>query len=392
MDIHSARRGDDTRHRARRARAQDLKRAPPARELVSAAGWALPHHRTRLTGIRTENENHDHRAAAIRCEQDNDGIVTPPSRPGPNRQHHDALYLDSLRARWAARTPRKTKSKASSSPPRKDLLRGRGPHAPHRSQARGFEGDLRTVEETQRHLRALEDACRTVVAALNGNRARRRVRNRARLSPRIAIDDPNRNRSAGGDLGLLPGSGGVVRHGAAAGPAKALVDVLLQGTRFRPAKAKEVGSSTNSSLIVQRCSPKRAEFILAPPAANKPWDESNYKMGRGTPSTLPSPPCSQPFPANLTKQIKGANYPAPKPSSRGCRGSAGRLRDRDPHRDPSTSSSSVTGKVAKNMMKAFFFDLQKSNAGASRPRTVPPGRPKRSACSVPHDGSKASLT
>jgi len=42
-------------------------------------------------------------------------------------------------------------------------------------------------------------------------------------------------------LGLLPGAGGVTRTVRKLGIASALVDWLLQGQRYKPAKAKEKG-------------------------------------------------------------------------------------------------------------------------------------------------------
>src|SRR5262249_42366446 len=117
----------------------------------------------------------------------------------------------------------------------------------------------------------------------------------------------------------------------------------------------------------------------AHPAAKQPWDESNYKMPGGTPST-PSLAATLPaFPANLAKQIKGANYPAPKAIL------AAAVEGAQVDFETATRIESryiielLTGKVAKNMMKAFFFDLQKINAGASRPKDVPPWAPKKVA-------------
>ena len=42
-------------------------------------------------------------------------------------------------------------------------------------------------------------------------------------------------------LGLLPGAGGVVRTVRMLGLVDALMQLLLQGQRLRPAKAKELG-------------------------------------------------------------------------------------------------------------------------------------------------------
>ena len=43
----------------------------------------------------------------------------------------------------------------------------------------------------------------------------------------------------------------------------------------------------------------------------------------------------------------------------------------------------VTGQVAKNMTKAFFFDMQAISGGASRPPGTTGGRPPGSPSSAP---------
>ena len=91
----------------------------------------------------------------------------------------------------------------------------------------------------------------------------------------------------------------------------ALMQLLLQGQRVRPAKGREIGIvdelvSTREELI-----PAAKKWIEANPEAQQPWDVKGYKIPGGTPST-PSLAMNLPaFPANLRKQIKGANYPAP---------------------------------------------------------------------------------
>ena len=70
--------------------------------------------------------------------------------------------------------------------------------------------------------------------------------------------------------------------------------------------------------------------------------------------------------------------PAPErdPGRRG-RGRAGRLRHRARPSRPATSSTLLTGQVAKNMIQAFFFDLQAVNGGrppAARARRRAPRR------------------
>ena len=43
----------------------------------------------------------------------------------------------------------------------------------------------------------------------------------------------------------------------------------------------------------------------------------------------------------------------------------------------------VTGQVAKNMIQAFFFDLQTSTAARGRPEGFEPAAPRRSSSSAP---------
>ena len=45
--------------------------------------------------------------------------------------------------------------------------------------------------------------------------------------------------------------------------------------------------------------------------AGQKWDQKGYKIPGGTPSTPALAQNLPAFPANLRKQIKGANYPAP---------------------------------------------------------------------------------
>ena len=77
------------------------------------------------------------------------------------------------------------------------------------------------------------------------------------------------------------------------------------------------------------------------------------------------------------KQIKGANYPAPKAILAAAVEGAQVDFETATRIETRYIIELVTGKVAKNMMRAFFFDLQKINAGASRPKDVPPWTPKK---------------
>src|SRR5207249_929531 len=113
-------------------------------------------------------------------------------------------------------------------------------------------------------------------------------------------------------LGLLPAGGGVTRTVRMLGIQGALMGVLLQGTRFKPAKAKETGLINEVVSSVEELVPAAKAWIKANPDKGvQPWDVKGYKIPGGTPSS-PSLAANLPaFPANLRKQLKGANMPAP---------------------------------------------------------------------------------
>ncbi len=172
-------------------------------------------------------------------------------------------------------------------------------------------------------------------------------------------------------LGLLPGAGGVVRSVRMLGIVGALMGVLLQGTRLKPAKALEMGLVNEVVGSVDELVPAAKKWIEANPEAQQPWDaDKKYKIPGGTPST-PSLAMNLPaFPANLKKQIKGANYPAPKHIMSAAVEGAQVDFDSALEIEGRYFVDLATGQVAKNMIQAFFFDLQAVSGSRGRPEEV----------------------
>ncbi|MFK4085678.1 3-hydroxyacyl-CoA dehydrogenase NAD-binding domain-containing protein [Kribbella sp. NPDC020789] len=228
------------------------------------------------------------------------------------------------------------------------------------------------VEEVKRQLRALETLGVPVVAAINGTALGGGLEIALACHHRIVADD---NRIELGvpevTLGLLPGGGGVTRTVRMLGLQDALMKVLLQGQRMKPAHAKSVGIVDEVVPADQLLDAARAWITAYEGDAKQPWDRDGYKIPGGTPSSPKLAAFLPAFPANLRKQLKGAPYPAPRAiMSAAVEGAqvdfatASRIESR-------YFVSLATGQVAKNMIKAFFFDLQAINAGASRPDGVP---------------------
>ncbi len=235
-----------------------------------------------------------------------------------------------------------------------------------------------TVEGVKADLRKLETLGKPVVAAINGAALGGGLEITLACHHRIIADVPG---AVVGfpevTLGLLPGGGGVARSVRMFGIQKAFMEVLSQGTRFKPGKAKEVGLVDEVLPTVDELVPAakawiKAEILRHPEGTTQPWDAKGYKMPGGTPSSpglagiLPS------FPALLRKQLKGAPMPAPRAILDAAVEGAQVDFDTASRIESRYFTSLVTGQTAKNMIQAFFLDLQYINSGGSRPDGIKP--------------------
>jgi 3-hydroxyacyl-CoA dehydrogenase/enoyl-CoA hydratase/3-hydroxybutyryl-CoA epimerase len=227
---------------------------------------------------------------------------------------------------------------------------------------------FQNVVEVARQLRALETLGKPVVAAMNGTALGGGLEIGLATHHRIGLDAPGVIYGLPEvTLGLLPGGGGVTRITRLLGIANGFMNVLAQGQRHKPAKALEVGILDELATSHEEMLDKARAWIAANPRAVQPWDVKGYKIPGGTPATPSLAAILPAFPANLAKQIKGAPMPAPRnilsAAVEGAQvdfASALRIEHR-------YFVELVTGQVAKNMTKAFFFDLQAINGGKSRP-------------------------
>ncbi|GAB16982.1 fatty oxidation complex alpha subunit [Gordonia effusa NBRC 100432] len=217
-------------------------------------------------------------------------------------------------------------------------------------------------------LRRLETLGKPVVAAINGAALGGGLEIALHTHYRVAADvKGNVVGLPEVTLGLLPGGGGVVRTVRLLGFQNALMGVLLQGPRLKPAKAKEIGLVNEVVGTVEELIPAAKAWIKENPEAQQPWDVKGYKLPGGAP-TSPAVAANLPaFPALLRKQIKGANMPAPRAILAAAIEGAYVDVDTADIIETRYFVSLVTGQVAQNMIKAFFFDLQHINGGGSRP-------------------------
>jgi 3-hydroxyacyl-CoA dehydrogenase/enoyl-CoA hydratase/3-hydroxybutyryl-CoA epimerase len=213
-------------------------------------------------------------------------------------------------------------------------------------------GDLaRWVREIKAQLRRLEQLGRPVVAAINGAALGGGLELALACHHRVLVDDaaavvafPEVT------LGLMPGGGGVVRSVRTLGVAGALEEALLEGRRHSPMRAHELGLVDELVASPEALVPTARRWIAANPDAAQPWDTGGRRPP--LPAELPS------LSALLRKRLKGADYPAPRAILAAAVEGAQVDFEAAQEIELRYFLHLVTGQVAKNMMQAFFFDMQ----------------------------------
>ncbi|APR77744.1 Enoyl-CoA hydratase [Minicystis rosea] len=308
----------------------------------------------------------------IRYERDTDGIVTLTlDDPSQSANTMNADYVRSMRAAVERlKAEKATITGVIVASAKKTFFAGGDLRDLLAAQREDAAKVFALGEEIKAQLRILETLGKPVVAAINGAALGGGLEIALACHRRIAVE-----RAEVGlpevTLGLLPGGGGIVRTVRLLGITDALMKVLLQGQRYRGAEAVAVGLLHETVATADALLPAARAWIKANPTAAQPWDAKGFKIPGGTPATPAFAANLPAFPANLRKQVKGANMPAPRAilaaAVEGAQvdvESAGTIESR-------YFVELVTGQVAKNMIQAFFFDMQAIKSGAGRPRDIP---------------------
>ncbi|XTZ14523.1 3-hydroxyacyl-CoA dehydrogenase NAD-binding domain-containing protein [Micromonospora echinospora] len=236
------------------------------------------------------------------------------------------------------------------------------------ADAEASEADTRLLKNT---VRRLETLGRPVVAAINGSALGGGLELALGCHHRIVLDDPAIEIGFPEvTLGLLPGCGGVVRTVRLLGVADALVNWLLRGQRRRPQDALAHGLVDEIATDEAGMMAAARAWIAANPDAAQPYDRKGYRIPGGTPSTPTLAAQLPAMPAMLRKQLKGAPYPAPVNILAAAVEGAQVDLDTALTIEGRYFTELATGQIAKNMIKALFFDVQTANSrdtGAGHP-------------------------
>ncbi len=313
--------------------------------------------------------------STIRWDKDDDGIVVLTlDDPNQSANTMNQAYLDSMKATVERLQSEQDEIKGVViTSAKKTFFAGGDLNDLRKVRPEDAEEFSEFVRGNKALLRSLETLGKPVVAAINGAALGGGLEIGLATHHRVIVNDP---KAVIGfpevQLGLLPGAGGVVRTVRMIGIVQALMGVLLQGQRLRPDKARELGLIDEIVDSQDDLIPAARKWIEENAEAQQPWDaDPKYKIPGGTPST-PSLAMNLPaFPANLRKQIKGANYPAPHHIMAAAVEGAQVDFDNALEIEGRYFVDLATGQVAKNMIQAFFFDLNRVNGSRGRPEDAP---------------------
>ncbi len=307
----------------------------------------------------------------VRWQQDDDGVVIlTMDDPAQSANIMNQAYTESMRAtvdRLLAE--RETISGVILTSAKKTFFAGGDLTALSAAEAGQAQEIFDLGSEIKAQLRSLETLGRPVVAAINGTALGGGLEIALGTHHRIVADLKGVQLGLPEvTLGLLPGGGGITRTVRMLGIADAAMKVLLQGQKYSPAKALDLGLVDELVGSVEELIPAAKAWIREHPDATQPWDDPKYRIPGGTPASPAFAANLPAFPANLRKQLKGANYPAPRAILAAAVEGAQVDFDTALEIESRYFVELVTGQISKNMTKAFFFDLAKINSGASRPK------------------------
>ncbi len=230
---------------------------------------------------------------------------------------------------------------------------------------------FRVSEALKAGFRRLETLGKPVVAAIFGGTLGGGFELAMACHYRIAIDD-RRTRIGLPEvtIGLSPGGGGIARLTRMIG-LQAAFPFLTEGKKVGARAALDAGLVDELATDQEDLMAKARQWIKDNPKAAQPWDRKGYRMPGGDARHPKNLGVLAVAPAMMQAKTYN-NYPAAAAiMSAAVKGSvvpievAGRIESR-------YFAGLVTGKVAKNMITAFWYQLNHINEGGSRPDGVEP--------------------
>jgi 3-hydroxyacyl-CoA dehydrogenase/enoyl-CoA hydratase/3-hydroxybutyryl-CoA epimerase len=169
-------------------------------------------------------------------------------------------------------------------------------------------------------------------------------------------------------IGLMPGAGGVVRMTRLLGMQEAIA-LISQGKRLKAEQAVEKGLLHELADSEKDMAQKAKAWLLANPGARQAWDEDGYSIPGGDASDPANQGLTYFGPVNVMAQTKGlmpaqqAIFCCVLDSTRVDFDTAQTIEAR-------YFLSLLLDQTSRNMMIAFFVQMEALNRGASRPKGI----------------------
>ena len=232
------------------------------------------------------------------------------------------------------------------------------------------------AEELKHVLRELESPGVPVVAAINGSALGSGFELALACHHRIVLDQTGiRLGFPEIQVGLIPSSGGIIRMMWLLGIEKAY-PILSSGKRYHRHEALALGLVDELASTPREMMEKARAWLLKNKEGRRPWDRPGRVIPGGDATKLEVAVMIR----NLTAKLAGSthnNYPALQAIlnvlSEGSKvdfDTASRVESR-------YYTELITSKACKNMVKAFWFDLNYIMEGGNRPKGFGKFRPKK---------------
>ena len=232
------------------------------------------------------------------------------------------------------------------------------------------------IESLKKSFRTIETLGRPVVALLNGAALGGGWEVALVAHARFALDD--RKIQFGTpevSLGLIPGATGITKTVRLLGLVAAQ-PYLLEGKLFNPREALELGLVDGLADNAAGLRAQALAWIADHPDAIQPWDRKDYKMPGGTPSNPKIAAGLVVAPAMLAQKTRGL-YPAAQAILEAMVEGAMVDYDTATRIESRKLAKTMVSQTTKNMVTAFFFNMNAIKSGKSRPKDVPRWKPAR---------------
>jgi len=232
------------------------------------------------------------------------------------------------------------------------------------------------IEALKKSFRTIETFGRPVAALLNGAALGGGWEVALAAHARFALDD--RKIQFGTpevSLGLIPGATGITKTVRLLG-LMAANPLLLEGKLFGPHEALELGLVDGLADDIADLRAQALAWLADHPDAMQPWDRKDYKMPGGTPSNPKIAAGLVVAPAMLAQKTRGL-YPAAQAILETMVEGAMVDYDTATRIESRKLAKIMVSQETKNMVTAFFFNMNAVKSGKSRPKDVPRWRPAK---------------